>query len=107
MAASQSDRRPAPDWIYVEKELRRRSVTRLLLWEEYRAALLENPDAIEVPAEHIVGGSTIVAEKLGETVGFAVVLPRPDGNAELDGLFVEPSAWRRGWAPSPASGPRS
>jgi hypothetical protein len=25
-AASQSDRRPAPDWVYVEKELRRRSV---------------------------------------------------------------------------------
>ena len=40
-AASHSDRRPEPDWIYVEKELRRRSVTRLLLWEEYRAA---NPD---------------------------------------------------------------
>jgi len=39
--ASQSDRRPTPDWAYVEKELRRRSVTRLLLWEEYRAA---NPD---------------------------------------------------------------
>jgi len=39
--ASQSDRRPSPDWAYVEKELRRRSVTRLLLWEEYRAA---NPD---------------------------------------------------------------
>ena len=29
-AASQSDRRPSPDWAYVEKELRRRSVTRLL-----------------------------------------------------------------------------
>ena len=41
IAASQSDRRVVPDWIYVEKELRRRSVTRLLLWEEYRAA---NPD---------------------------------------------------------------
>jgi hypothetical protein len=40
-AASQSNRRPAPDWLHVEKELRRRSVTRLLLWEEYRAA---NPD---------------------------------------------------------------
>ena len=40
-AASQSDRRPSPDWVHVEKELRRRSVTRLLLWEEYRAA---NPD---------------------------------------------------------------
>src|SRR6202453_5232398 len=38
MAASQSDRRPTPDWAYVEKELRRRSVTRLLLWEKYRAA---------------------------------------------------------------------
>jgi hypothetical protein len=37
MAASQSDRRPIPDWIYVEKELRRRNVARLLLWEEYRA----------------------------------------------------------------------
>lgn len=35
-AASQSNRRAIPDWIYVEKELRRRSVT--LLWEEYRAA---------------------------------------------------------------------
>ena len=41
IAASQSGRRVVPDWIYVEKELRRRSVTRLLLWEEYRAA---NPD---------------------------------------------------------------
>jgi hypothetical protein len=38
---SQADSRPVPDWGYVEKELRRRSVTRLLLWEEHRAA---NPD---------------------------------------------------------------
>jgi GNAT superfamily N-acetyltransferase len=67
-----------------------------LMWEEYREVLLENPDAIEIPVEYIVGGSTIVAERLGETVGFAVILTRPDGNAELDGLFVEPSAWRGG-----------
>jgi hypothetical protein len=40
-AASQSDRRPVPAWVYVEKELRRRSVTRLLLWEEYRKAKVE------------------------------------------------------------------
>lgn len=39
MAASQSPRRPVPDWTYVEKELRRRGVTRVLLWEEYRAAV--------------------------------------------------------------------
>ena len=31
-AASHGDRRPAPDWVYLEKELRRRSVTRLVLW---------------------------------------------------------------------------
>ena len=28
--------------------------------------------------------------------GFAVVLPREDGDADLDGLFVEPAAWRQG-----------
>ena len=41
MTTLQSDRRPVPDWVCVKKELRRRSVTRLLLWEEYRAT---NPD---------------------------------------------------------------
>jgi transposase len=30
--------RPAPEWAWVEKELRRRGVTLALLWEEYRAA---------------------------------------------------------------------
>ncbi|SIT56010.1 hypothetical protein BQ8794_240217 [Mesorhizobium prunaredense] len=40
-AASQSHRRPVPDWSYVEKELRRRRVTRVPLWEECGAA---NPD---------------------------------------------------------------
>jgi hypothetical protein len=34
----QSARHPTPDWAYVEKELRHRSVMRLLLWEKYRAA---------------------------------------------------------------------
>ena len=31
-------RRPAPDFAYLHAELRRRSVTRLLLWQEYKAA---------------------------------------------------------------------
>lgn len=30
--------RPLPDWDRVDKELRRKGVTRLLLWQEYRAA---------------------------------------------------------------------
>ncbi|MGY3611745.1 sigma factor-like helix-turn-helix DNA-binding protein, partial [Bradyrhizobium sp. Lot11] len=36
--ASQSPQRPIPDWGYVDKELRRRNVTRRLLWDEYRAS---------------------------------------------------------------------
>jgi transposase len=30
--------RPVPDWISIDRELRRAGVTRMLLWEEYRAA---------------------------------------------------------------------
>ena len=30
--------RPEPDWGWVHRELRRKHVTRMLLWEEYRAA---------------------------------------------------------------------
>jgi GNAT superfamily N-acetyltransferase len=67
-----------------------------LVWEEYREALLAHPDAIELPEEQIRKHRTIVAELEGRVVGFAVVLPREDGEAELDGLFVEPSVWRSG-----------
>lgn len=35
------DDRPVPDWNEVDKELRRKGVTRLLVWQEYRA---EHPD---------------------------------------------------------------
>lgn len=37
-----------------------------------------------------------MAERDGKVVGFSVVLPRGDGDAELDGLFVDPVAWRNG-----------
>ena len=59
-------------------------------------ALLENPDAIELPAQQIEAGLVFVAESEGVVVGFAAILPRADGNSELDGLFVEPTAWRAG-----------
>jgi Acetyltransferase (GNAT) family len=55
-----------------------------------REALLANPDAIALPLEQIAGGLVFVAERDGAIVGFAAVLPRQDGGAELDGLFVEP-----------------
>jgi GNAT superfamily N-acetyltransferase len=67
-----------------------------LVWEETRELLLAHPDAIELPTAHIAEGHTIVAEVDNAITGFAVVLPREDGESELDGLFVEPGRWRKG-----------
>jgi GNAT superfamily N-acetyltransferase len=61
-----------------------------------REALLAHPEAIDVPEEQLRADATCVAERGGVAAGFAVVLPRPDGEAELDGLFVEPDLWRAG-----------
>jgi GNAT superfamily N-acetyltransferase len=79
-----------------------RSVLEELQWRaslensSYRAALEANPDAIELPASQIENGGVFVAERDDVVVGFAAILPRPDGDAELDALFVEPSLWHRG-----------
>jgi GNAT superfamily N-acetyltransferase len=59
-------------------------------------ALLANPDAIELPLQQIEIGGVFVAEVAGSVRGFAAILPRADGNSELDALFVEPEAWRQG-----------
>ncbi len=61
-----------------------------------RASLSAHPDAIRLPLERIESGATVVAEHGGVIVGFASVVPRDDGDAELDALFVEPDAWGRG-----------
>jgi len=61
-----------------------------------RDALLANPDAIALPVEHITSDSVFIAERDGMVAGFAAVLPRPDGGAELDALFVEPDLWKQG-----------
>ena len=61
-----------------------------------RDALLAHPDAIELPAEQIASGSVFVAERNGTIAGFAAVLPRADGDTELDALFVEPTMRRCG-----------
>jgi N-acetylglutamate synthase-like GNAT family acetyltransferase len=61
-----------------------------------RDSLLANPDAIVLPVEQIDDGHVFVAQRDGVIVGFAAVLTRPDGNAELDALFVEPTLWKRG-----------
>ena len=61
-----------------------------------REALLANPDAIEVPISQIADGHVFVADRDGAIVGFAAVLPRDDGDTELDALFVEPAHWKQG-----------
>jgi GNAT superfamily N-acetyltransferase len=74
-------------------ELQRRAS---LANEGDRAMVLANPDIIDIPLAQFEEGCVLVAERNGAVIGLAVVLPRDDGEAELDGLFVEPSAWRQG-----------
>ncbi len=74
-------------------ELQRRAS---LANEGDRALVLANPDIVDIPQAQFEEGCVLVAERDGVTLGLAVVLPREDGAAELDGLFVEPSAWRQG-----------
>lgn len=59
-------------------------------------ALLANPDAIELPLHQIEAGGVFVAEVEGSLKGFAAILPRDDGDSELDAVFVKPEAWRQG-----------
>lgn len=61
-----------------------------------RDALLAHPDAIVLPVEQIAGGLVFVAQRDDVMVGFAAILMRSDGNADLDALFVEPSIWKQG-----------
>ncbi len=64
--------------------------------EAHRQALLDNPEAVYLPTEQIEAGQVILAEDASGLLGFCVVLPREDGQAELDGLFTRPDAWGRG-----------
>jgi len=61
-----------------------------------REAILAHPDAIDLPLEQITSGDVFVLELGGRIAGFAALLSRPDGDADLDGLFVEPDIRRRG-----------
>ena len=63
-----------------------------------RQAILDNPQVIDLPLEQILSGSVLVALVDVNRFGFAVVLASSEFEAELDGLFVEPSYWRRGVA---------
>ena len=79
-----------------------RSILEALQWRASlansgdRDALLAHPDAISLPIEQLADGHVYVAEQDDVIVGFAAIVARPDGNTELDALFVEPSLWKQG-----------
>jgi ribosomal protein S18 acetylase RimI-like enzyme len=83
-----------PDEALALAALQRRSAD---VWDEYRAQLAANPDAIEPPHRAIADGRVrVAADASGRLLGFSVVLPIRDGRCELDDLFVEPEWMRRG-----------
>jgi len=61
-----------------------------------REAILAHPDAIDLPQAQIDALQVFVAESAGSIQGFAALIPREDGDLELDALFVEPDTWRQG-----------
>lgn len=75
------------------EELQRRAS---LCNEGDRSALLAHPDSIELPQSQIDEDLVFVAEDENCIKGFAAILIRTDGNAELDALFVEPDYWKQG-----------
>ena len=68
-----------------------------LKWDAARPEQVQHPQTLTLPAaDHIAAGLVIVFEHWGEAAGFAVVVPREDGRADIDGPFVEPDLWRGG-----------
>lgn len=67
-----------------------------LVWEVVRQDLLDHPEVIDVDQDMIARNQVFVAEQGDRIVGFATLVPREGNDAELDGIFVEPSEWRQG-----------
>jgi len=83
-----------PDEASALEALQRRSSD---VWEEHRALLAANPDAIEPPHRAIAERRVRVAvDATGRRLGFSVVRPPEGGRCELDDLFVEPDSMRLG-----------
>jgi ribosomal protein S18 acetylase RimI-like enzyme len=80
----------APDEAIALQSLHRRAAD---VWDEYRAQLAANPDAIEPPHQAIADGRVRVAvDASGRHLGFSVVRPLAEDRCELDDLHVEPDA---------------
>lgn len=76
-------------------ELQRRAS---LMWDDVRDQLFERPELIDesIPEEMIAGNQVFVAHRGEHIVGFATIVTHEGNDAEIEGLFVEPSEWRKG-----------
>lgn len=74
-------------------ELQRRAS---LVHEDTRQQLLDNPDIIDLDEEMLANNEVFVAEVGGRIVGFATIVAHEGNDAEVEGLFVEPTDWRQG-----------
>jgi len=74
-------------------ELQRRAS---LVYEDTRQQLLDDPDVIDLDEEMLANNEVFVAEIGGRIVGFATIIAHEGNDAEVEGLFVEPSEWRKG-----------
>ena len=64
--------------------------------EEVRDYLIEHPEIIDLDPEMIARNEVFVAELGGRIVGFATIIAHEGNDAEVEGIFVEPSEWRKG-----------
>lgn len=74
-------------------ELQRRAS---LTWDEVRDYFIEHPEIIDLDPEMIARNEVFVAEIGDRIVGFATIVAHEGNDAELEGIFVEPSEWRKG-----------
>jgi GNAT superfamily N-acetyltransferase len=65
---------------------------------EVRQMLIDDPSIIDLDEEMLANNEVFVAENGNRIVGFATIIAHEGNDAELEGLFVEPSEWRRGIA---------
>ncbi|MEQ1754074.1 MAG: GNAT family N-acetyltransferase [Micropepsaceae bacterium] len=61
-----------------------------------RPHLEAHPEVIELSVAQIKSGLVFVAERDGSVLGFVALLEQTGKTIDLDGLFVEPTHWRRG-----------
>jgi len=65
---------------------------------DVRQMLIDDPSIIDLDEEMLANNEVFVAERGDRIVGFATIIAHEGNDAELEGLFVEPSEWRQGIA---------